>query len=77
MTSTWDNVEKSGAIGGGWNYNEVELTYEQITDLETGNTVYYEALGLAQNWINQSPKATTVFSNSSKTSSTWNNQTKN
>lgn len=74
--ATWDNQEKPGALIGGWSYDELGLTYDQVLDLDTGNTVFYNGLGIAQTWTNQTPKATTTYTNTSKTSSSWSNQIK-
>lgn len=52
MTTTWENLEKSGVLTGGWQYEEANLTYDQITDIDTGNYVYYEGLGLLAVWTN-------------------------
>jgi len=76
MTTIWDNLEKSGTITGGWIYNQPGFSYNQAIDPLTGNTVYYNGVGLGQTWINQAPKSTTNYSNPSKTSSTWTNQVK-
>ncbi len=54
--TTWDNLEKIGTITGGWSYNEVNLAYDQPVDPDTGNTVYYNGIGLSTTWTNQ-PKS--------------------
>ena len=48
----WDNLEKSGVITGGWDYNEPNLNYDQIVDPDTDNNVYYEGLGIITTWSN-------------------------
>lgn len=50
--TTWENLEKAGALTGGWQYEEANLTYDQITDIDTGNYVYYEGLGMLTTWSN-------------------------
>jgi len=53
MTDTWENLEKPGIINdGGWDYEEQDLDYDQILDLDTGNTVFYEGLGVSTDWTN-------------------------
>lgn len=48
---TWDYQEKSGTNSpGGWHYNEVDLTYNQANDPESGNIVYYNGSGLSSSW---------------------------
>lgn len=74
--ATWDNQEKPGTLVGGWSYNELGLTYNQVLDLDTGNTVFYNGLGIAQTWTNQTPKPSTTYTKPSKTSSAWSNQIK-
>ena len=50
--TTWDNIEKSGTIGGGWFYNEANLEYNQLIDPDSGNPVYYDGLGVSSSWTN-------------------------
>lgn len=50
--TTWENLEKVGVIEGGWEYEEANLTYDQIIDIDTGNKVYYNGLGLLTTWSN-------------------------
>lgn len=50
--TTWENLEKVGALTGGWEYEEANLTYDQINDLDTGNLVYYGGLGILTTWTN-------------------------
>jgi len=76
MPTTWENFERPGAPIGGWMYEEADFTYDQILDLETGDSVYYEALGVAQVWTNTTPKPTTTYIKPTKTASSWNNQAK-
>lgn len=76
MVTTWDNIEKTGTIQGGWTYDEVDLSYDSIQDTQTGNSVYYNGLGVNVTWTNQTPKVTTTYTNVTKTSSTWTNQNK-
>lgn len=69
--TTWNNFDKTGVVGGGWQYNEANLTYNQVIDPNTGNIVYYNGIGLPTTWSNQSPKNTTNYSTPSKTPSSW------
>jgi len=52
MTDDFENLEKVGTITGGWDYEEQDLDYEQIADVDTGNTVFYEGLGITTDWTN-------------------------
>lgn len=52
--ANWDNIEKPGVSGGGWDYNENLITYNQDIDPDTSLTVYYNGLGVVQSWSNQS-----------------------
>ena len=76
MATSWETLEKPGTTLGGWMYDEVNFTYDQILDLETGDTVYYDGLGLGSVWINDTPKPSTTYTKPSKTASTWNNEIK-
>jgi hypothetical protein len=76
MPTTWENLEKPGTLVGGWNYNELGMTYNQVFDVDTGLTVYYNGVGASATWTNQSPKPTTTYTNPSKVSSSWTNQAK-
>ena len=42
--SSWDNLEKSGS-GQGWEYDEVNLSYDAETDPDGNSIVYYETIG--------------------------------
>lgn len=50
--TTWDTIEKSGTVNGGWFFNENNLTFNQEIDEDSGNTVYFNGFGLSANWIN-------------------------
>ena len=50
MSTIWDLIEKVGTFLGGWQYNEPNLTYNQLLDPDSGNVVYYNGLGLGQTW---------------------------
>jgi hypothetical protein len=50
--TTWDNIEKSGTGNGGWEFNEPNLTFNQSIDPDSGNTVYFNGLGLSTTWTN-------------------------
>jgi len=52
MTTTWDNLEKSGGITGGWSFNETNMSFNQSLDIDTGNTVFFNGLGLLAIWTN-------------------------
>ena len=49
---TWDLLQKSGFIGGGWSYNEPNLIYNEDEDPDTGSDVTYNNLGTADTWTN-------------------------
>ncbi len=52
MTDTFENLEKVGTIIGGYDYEEEDMDYDQVLDLDTGNTVFYEGLGISTDWTN-------------------------
>jgi hypothetical protein len=52
MPTTWDNIEKSGGITGGWSFNEVSISFNQVLDVDTFNTVFFNGLGLLAVWTN-------------------------
>lgn len=52
MPTTWDNLEKPTTYIGGWTYDEAGITYDMVIDLDTGNKVYYDGLGLLSVWTN-------------------------
>lgn len=54
--TTWDTIEKSGTGAGGWFFNENNLAFNQETDPDSGNPVYFNGFGLSANWTNQ-PKS--------------------
>lgn len=47
--TTWDNLEQSGS---GWIYDEVNLTYNAVLDLDSNNPVYYNGFGAQAAWTN-------------------------
>ena len=52
--TTWDLQEKSGEeTGGGWRYEDPNLTYNAATDPDSGDIVYYNGIGLTVTWVNQ------------------------
>lgn len=51
--TTWDNLEKPGFANGGWEYNETNLTYNEVIDPDTQLSVTYNGLGTAVSWSNQ------------------------
>lgn len=53
--TTWDLQEKPGTASGyGWTYDELNMTYDQAIDVDTGLVVKYDGLGTTQTWVNQS-----------------------
>lgn len=50
MPTSWDTREKSGQ---GWMYDEPNLTYDAPTDPDSGDVVYYNALGSTTAWSTQ------------------------
>lgn len=52
MSTTWENLEKSTTFEGGWDFNEIDITFNQTTDPDTGNIVYFNGLGLLSVWTN-------------------------
>ena len=53
MTASWDNQEKPGLEGGGWDYEENLITYDEDIDPDFGLVVRYNGLGTAQSFTNQ------------------------
>lgn len=51
--TTWDLIEKSGTITGGWTYNEPNLAYNQVLDPDSGTPVYYNGFGSTPTWTLQ------------------------
>ena len=49
--SNWDNIEKSGGSDG-WEYDEVNLTYDALVDPDSGSTVYYNGIGTVTTFTN-------------------------
>lgn len=39
--------------GLGWLYDQANITYDGATDPISGNTVYYDGLGVVASWTNQ------------------------
>lgn len=52
MATTWDNLEKATTFSGGWDFNEVNLAFNQVNDPDTGNLVYFNGIGLLTTWTN-------------------------
>jgi len=52
MAVTWDNIEKPGQTGGGWDYDEPNLDYDSDADPDSNLTVYYNNLGEAPTFTN-------------------------
>lgn len=53
MTTIWDNAPKPNTGLGGWNYDELGYTYDQLLDPTTGAIVYYDSAGILSIWNNQ------------------------
>lgn len=53
MVTIWDNTPKTGTTVGGWNYNEIGYSYNQLLDPQTGGIVYYNGSGQLSIWSNQ------------------------
>ena len=49
-STTFDLREKAGA---GWDYDDPNLTYDAVTDPDSGLPVYYDGMGSATSWTNQ------------------------
>lgn len=49
--STWDSQEKAGNSGG-YEYNENNLTYNAVTDPDSGLTVSYNGIGTITSFTN-------------------------
>lgn len=49
-STTWDYDEKIGTFEGGWFYNEVNLTYNQVSDPDGGGLVCYNGVGVTVSW---------------------------
>lgn len=56
MSTSWETYERPGTVGGGWEYDNAVIKYDDPTDPETGQTLYYDGEGTAQTWttINKS-----------------------
>lgn len=59
-TITFTNVSKNSASmkdslksASAWSYNSPTITYSGATESSTGLTVYYNSLGTASTWTNQ------------------------
>ena len=50
MTTIWDTREKSGQ---GWEYNEPNMAYNSENDPDGGSPVYYNQVGSATVFTNQ------------------------
>ena len=50
---TWDNQEKPVASGGGQFYDEINLFYDALVDVDSGNEVFYDGTGASGSWTNQ------------------------
>jgi len=49
--ATWDNVEKSGSTTA-WEYNEVNMTYNQLLDPDSNLPVLYNGIGVSTSITN-------------------------
>lgn len=48
--ATWQTQTKPGSLGNGWGYDQLEMTYDQVLDPVTGNTVSYDQIGADVTW---------------------------
>jgi len=49
---SWDLIEKSGFTGGGWLFNESNLSFNEDKDPDSGSDVTFNSLGTAGTWTN-------------------------
>lgn len=49
--AVFDNIEKP-VTGGGQHYDESNMFYDQIIDLDTSSEGFYDGLGGVQTWAN-------------------------
>lgn len=56
MSTSWENYEIPGAVGGGWGYDNANMAYDDAEDPDTGEVLRYDGEGTAQVWttINKS-----------------------
>lgn len=50
-TATWNYEAKHGA---GWNYDDGDIAYDGLVDTQESLSIYYEGLGQATVWTNES-----------------------
>jgi hypothetical protein len=48
----WDLIEKSGVSGGGWEYNDGNLAYNEDQDPDSLSDVTYNNVGTQGTWSN-------------------------
>jgi hypothetical protein len=48
---SFDSQEKAGS---GWDYNDMNLTYNAVFDPDSGNEVFYNGIGRVTTFTNQS-----------------------
>ena len=53
MSTTWETYELPGVTGGGWEYDNAAMTYDDLVDADTGQTLYYDGEGTSQTWTTQ------------------------
>ncbi len=74
MPTLWDNIEKTGTGVGGWMYNEVPLTYNQVIDPDSGLEVFYNGVGVTTGWSNQTELSSSWVNESEVSASIWDNE---
>lgn len=53
MPTVWEPYELPGTSGGGWEYDNAAIAYDDPTDGDTGQTLYYDGEGTIQVWTTQ------------------------
>lgn len=50
MSTSWETYELPGTTGGGWEYDNAAIAYDDLVDGDTGQTLYYDGEGTIQVW---------------------------
>jgi hypothetical protein len=53
MAAIWDDQEKPGIAGGGWDYNDNLIEYNSDEDPESSDSLKYNGVGLETVWSNE------------------------
>lgn len=53
MSAIWDDQEKPGVAGGGWDYDDNLIEYDSDEDPESSAPLRYDGEGLETNWSNE------------------------